>query len=329
MKKFTRPQYYRIRRILDMIRAGTGRAKLPSRTDFVRELEISARTAMRDLDMLRDDLGAPIEYDASRKGYCLTDQRWSLPTVELGRREVFAFSVARKLVESFRGTALEMDMVSVFDKIADSLEGRITMDPGSLTERFTVIGEDHVVQDPEIWATMAQCVERGERLEMVYQKFSGQVGHYGLDPYHLVAYHGNWYVVGHVPDRERVQTFAISRVRRAEGTGRFFEMPEDFDAKAYLRAGFGIVGGDEILRVRVRFAPKVAAYIRERVWHPSQRLIEKRDGGIELQFETTGWKELVRWVLSWQPDVKVLAPKRLRERVELKMRQALGLAEDD
>ena len=46
--------------------------------------------------------------------------------------------------------------------------------------------------------------------------------------------------------------------------------------------------------------------------------------GVDLEFETGGWKELVRWILSWQPDVKVLAPRRLRERVNEKMKQALS-----
>ena len=34
-------------------------------------------------------------------------------------------------------------------------------------------------------------------------------------------------------------------------------------------------------------------------------------------------KELVRWVLSWMPDVKVLAPKSLRDRIAEKLRDGL------
>ena len=37
-----------------------------------------------------------------------------------------------------------------------------------------------------------------------------------------------------------------------------------------------------------------------------------------------GWNELLRRVLSWQPDCRVLAPARLRERVRAKMREALA-----
>lgn len=59
-------------------------------------------------------------------------------------------------------------------------------------------------------------------------------------------------------------------------------------------------------------------------WHPGQSMKRRQDGTVEMAFETTGCKELVRWILSWQPDVKVLAPKHLQERVEQKMRQTLA-----
>ena len=119
-------------------------------------------------------------------------------------------------------------------------------------------------------------------------------------------------------------TFAVSRIRKIEGTGEYFEIPESFDAEEHIGQSFGIVRGDKVFKVRLLFAKKIATYIKEREWHPTQKIVNKRDGSIELSFETAGWKELVRWILSWQPDVQVIAPTRLRERIELKMRQALG-----
>jgi len=62
------------------------------------------------------------------------------------------------------------------------------------------------------------------------------------------------------------------------------------------------------------------------MWHPSQILRQHRDGSLEMRIETSGHKELVRWVLSWVPDVEVLAPRSLRERVREKLRTALGAA---
>jgi len=40
-----------------------------------------------------------------------------------------------------------------------------------------------------------------------------------------------------------------------------------------------------------------------------------------------GRKELIRWVLSWMPDVRVLAPKSLHERIVEKLRDGLRAQE--
>ena len=96
-----------------------------------------------------------------------------------------------------------------------------------------------------------------------------------------------------------------------------------FSAETYARQAFGIVGGEEPIKVRLLFEPKLAVYITERQWHPSQEFRTRLDGRVEMRLETTGRKELVRWVLSWMPDVKVLAPKSLRDRIAEKLRDGL------
>ena len=45
-----------------------------------------------------------------------------------------------------------------------------------------------------------------------------------------------------------------------------------------------------------------------------------------MRLKTSGHKELVRWVLSWMPDVEVLAPRKLRDRVREKLSEALDAA---
>jgi len=75
---------------------------------------------------------------------------------------------------------------------------------------------------------------------------------------------------------------------------------------------------------RLPFAREVATYIRERVWHASQELRERRDGTLEFRLQTSSRKELTRWILSWMPHVKVLAPRQLQERVEERLREGLA-----
>ncbi|MFM8765924.1 MAG: hypothetical protein ACKOHM_04060 [Spartobacteria bacterium] len=50
-----RSQYHRLRRIIAMVRDGMAGGRLPNRSDFRRELEVSSRTLARDLNFLRDE----------------------------------------------------------------------------------------------------------------------------------------------------------------------------------------------------------------------------------------------------------------------------------
>jgi predicted DNA-binding transcriptional regulator YafY len=97
-----------------------------------------------------------------------------------------------------------------------------------------------------------------------------------------------------------------------------------FSVIAISTDAFGISQAKEPWKVRLLFAKEVATYVRERVWHPSQHLRERRDGRLEIRLETSGRKELTRWILSWMPHVKVLAPRQLRERVKQRLVQALA-----
>jgi hypothetical protein len=191
MKTGSRPQYYRIRRMVQMVREGTETGSLPNSSDFMNEFEVSRRTVARDLDFLRDEERAPLAYDDARHGFRLTDETYMLPPVRISRKEAFSFGLARKLLAHYEGTPLHLDMRSVLDKIAESLEGEITIEPDWLSEHVGVLPEDRVRIDPEVWAQLAGFVERREPIRATYQTFDGRVSEYELHPYHLIAYHGN------------------------------------------------------------------------------------------------------------------------------------------
>ena len=89
----------------------------------------------------------------------------------------------------------------------------------------------------------------------------------------------------------------------------------------------GIEGGKEPIKVRLLFEPKLAVCITERQWHPTREFRKQRDGRVEIRMGTTGRKQLVRWVLSWMPDVKVLGPKSLHDRIRQNLQDGLRAQE--
>jgi proteasome accessory factor B len=90
-----------------------------------------------------------------------------------------------------------------------------------------------------------------------------------------------------------------------------FELPAEFCPHTQTRDAFGIVE-ESAVPVRVRFSPKVAHAVRDRIWHSTQRVEELDDGGIVLSFEAGGTMEIVSWVLSYGHYAEILDPPEFR-----------------
>jgi predicted DNA-binding transcriptional regulator YafY len=190
--------------------------------------------------------------------------------VSISRKEAFSFGLARKLLAHYEGTPLHLDMKAV-------LEGEVTLEPDWLSDHVDVLPEDRVRIDPDLWGRMVGFIERRETIKTRYQTFDGRESDYRLHPYHLLAYHGNWYLLAHNGEKDRMATFALSRFRQVEGTGETFRRAPDFNANAYAREAFGITRGERILRVRLLFEPKLAVYIMEREYYAVFLLFTVRD----------------------------------------------------
>jgi len=67
---------HRIQWIDESIRTG----KYPNVQEVADRFEISRRQALRDVEYLRDSLGAPLAYCAKAKGYCYTDTAFAVPS---------------------------------------------------------------------------------------------------------------------------------------------------------------------------------------------------------------------------------------------------------
>jgi len=57
--------------------------------------------------------------------------------------------------------------------------------------------------------------------------------------------------------------------------------------------------------------------VSERRWHPSQELkpIGKKGETVEMVLELSDFEEIIRWILSWGPQIEVMEPPELRTRV--------------
>lgn len=110
-------------------------------------------------------------------------------------------------------------------------------------------------------------------------------------------------------------------MRAVEVTEEPFTVHPSFDPKRWEAEAFGIVW-ERPRTVVLRFRADQAPYVRERLWHPSQRLRDLRDGRVELTIRAGGRYEITRWILGWGDAVEVVKPAALRREIAATWRRA-------
>src|SRR5690348_3323451 len=94
MHQSSRPPLARMMAIDQALRAGTW----PNASTLSRQLEVAPRTIRRDLAYLRDQLGAPLEFDPLSNGFHYTEMTYRLPFFQLSEGELFALLLAERLL---------------------------------------------------------------------------------------------------------------------------------------------------------------------------------------------------------------------------------------
>ncbi len=290
--------------------------RYPSSTRLAREYEVSSRTIQRDIEYMRDQMDAPIEYDQIKKGYFYTEEAFHLPLIDLTERDLFAVCVAEKAVGQYAGTPLYERLKDIFDRMTMYLPETVSVKASWLDDRISFAPESFTEVDPQVWESAARALQEQHRLHIRHCKAGETCAtERDVDPYHLVHYRGEWYLIAHDHRREKVLRFAMSRIENAEILRETFTVPDGFLIDEFIGSHYGIMSDSRNFRVRVKFSQDQAPYVRERTWHAGQEITDEPDGGCVLEFPAASLFEVKRWVLSWGKDALVLEPKELRELV--------------
>jgi predicted DNA-binding transcriptional regulator YafY len=317
----SRPPLERMLRIHQALQAGG----YPNATRLAVELEVSTKSIHRDIEFMRDRLGLPIEYHPRKNGYHYVGEVGSFPTLQITEGELFALVVAEKALQQYRGTNFEKPLLGAIRKIEQSLPETISLNLADLEQTISFRTRAEPILDLKIFDDLAKATAQRRQVELTYRKPGQQKTEARLvDPYHLANINGEWYLFAYDHARGDIRTFVPARMLAVKPTGRTFPRPEKFSLDKRLRDSFGVHSGEGEYEVVVRFAARVADYVREKRWHESQQLRELKGGGLELRLKLSSLVEVRRWVLSWGGDAAVVKPRELLESVRAAAKKILS-----
>ena len=288
-------------------------------SDLSRNLHCSSRTVYRDLEALQV-AGFPL-YDEKVNGkslWCLLDTARNPMPIPFSLPELMALYFCRDSLKVLKDTVFYDSLASLFQKIKTTLppESRKYL---SLIKKSLKVGPKPYKQYGkfrEIIEQINEAVINRKIIEIVYFTMGRKkMTRREVAPYRLWYVDGGFYLIGYCRWKKEIRIFAIDRIKKFRLSDETFEVPDDFDLYELTKYSFGVFH-DEPVKVRVHFSADVAGYIKEKVWHASQRIEELDDGSVIFEAEVAGTEEIKFWIMRWGSNACVLEPEELRKEIQ-------------
>lgn len=273
---------------------------------------VSRRTVYRDLNAMDMDADLPIWNANGQWG--ITGDAF-LPPLALTQHEALTLYLAARLLAR-ASDERDTELINAYVKIAEILPPvlgdhlRATVDAyaGTATNpRFTSV----------LRALTQGLIERRiveiEYGPGVYENGSAG-GRRRIQPLAIEpsAATRALYLIAWDEDRGVQRTYKIERIASASVSPQTFSTPAGTSTARDLLRAWDVISDQPIVRITLRFAPTVAARVRETTWHPSQAIEMDADGSAIWTGRVSGTAEILSWILGWGPDVVVVEPAHLR-----------------
>ena len=284
--------------------------KYPNSDDLARLCETSVSTISRDIEFLRDQLSAPIEYDAFHRGYYYTKKTFRLPAGFTSADDLLALGMARNIFSLYRETPLYEAASQLLETITTPIASDGNRD--WLDNRIVVPKIASAKINPDIWKILVSGLKENRIIVFDYKgTWDEEYQNRRVRPYQLLFDNGVWYLYGYSEERKQARIFSLSRIKNAVLSKDGFSLPNnyrytDISGDSY----FGVFIGQEKKSYTIECYEEAASFASERQWAADQEITEI-ENGIKIEFTSTQYEKVLKWVLSCGCCAVPQKPKKL------------------
>ena len=257
---------------------------------FGRGEELSERQFHRYTDAVEELFDIEIKYDRSRRGYVIAD-----------REGIDDMSMRKWLLQTF----------SVNNILHQS---------GDLKKRILL---ENVPSGQQHLTTIVDAMREGVALSVTYQSFGkSEPSTFEVEPYCVKLFEQRWYMLGKSDGYDELRIYALDRIEALRPTERKFKFPKKFDAAKFFEDYYGVIVGDEefdVCPVALRVDSWQSKYLRTLPLHHSQVEVECNDEYSIFEYRLCPSFDFQQKLLSMGAAVEVLAPKALREEIDIEV----------
>lgn len=278
-----------------------GQATAP---ELAEQFEASVRTIYRDVDAL-SAAGIPVYTTQGQGGGIFIDQDYVLNRMTLSSEEQEKILMALQeltLVESRQSDELLQKLSGLFKTPANDW----------LEIDFSQWG----LESKQLFDPLKQAIFSKQVVRFFYAKRQGEEEERRVEPHKLIFKNRDWYLYAFCQLRQEFRLFKLLRIKKLELLPETFQrrtMPDVLSNQA--------AAADEKISVTLLFAPALA----HRVYEHYQDYSRQADGRFRVTVDLPHNNELYSFLLSLGEQVEVMAPLKVRQELNKRIKKMLQI----
>ncbi len=292
--------------------------------EVAERFEVSRRQVTRDIEYLRDRLGAPIVWIAAERRYQYAETWTGLDFADEKALLFYVFARAAAGTIAYVPMAEESALERFLDLIPKKMR--------RVEQAIRYELPEYEIADVDTLVLLVRAMADSKRLDIRYRDAEGRQTERTIEVLRLVNYAGSWYCVAYDTGKRRMRTFKVSRFAHIALSSEKAEHPvSDEEIEEFLKSSYGMFKGKGDKKAVIRFYGRAIPIVRDEVWHPEQIRREGNDTSrgafIELSVPVSRWDEILGRILRFGADAEPVEPKPLRElwKAEIARMAALAL----
>lgn len=249
-------------------------------------------------------------YRGKKRLYRYTDTNYSLQLYRMDDSERHKIQDAIYVLKQFEGEPL-YDWVRTF---LMQIEGGLFDENTSPLVSFQ---SNPDLKGLNLFGQLLQAILNKRVLKIKYAPFGKDSYEERIYPYHLKQFNDRWYLIAQAVGYDTLAHYALDRIESFEEISMHYK-EADVDFEEYFDDVIGVTVPERLepLDVVLRISNNRFNYIKTKPLHLSQRVISEEEGYTTISINVKINKELIALILSFGPDVEVIAPANLRAEIK-------------
>ncbi|MBP5335906.1 MAG: WYL domain-containing protein [Bacteroidales bacterium] len=277
------------------------------------ESGISRRTFFEDLNDLDEIVG---EYgveilrlnDGRKKYYRYDTEGFSLFTKGFTEDELRVLKESIQTLQRFKG----LPSFQWMDTLVSKLEDKLTIK--SSVSNILGYEENTDYVGVEWLKAVFEAIIGQQPLQVDYRTFDNTEFHWTIHPYYIKQYNNRWHLIGYNPEFQDLSHVPLDRIDDIKPLHIEYIPNIDIDFDQYFKDVIGAtVRKAKPERIVLRFSLSRLQYVLTKPIHHSQVCSDTQEGIVTLNLIPN--QEFEALLLSYGPDVEVLAPETLRDQI--------------